>query len=177
MMFRPENTEADYDFSGKNKYSWRKFLVRNKDIKLTQAEYSEIIETCNGFLMDIAVEKGVEVKLPYGNGKIKIFKYKPVVMRKTKSGEKRINLTVDWGATNRLWKSDPQAKENKKLIYHLNTHTDGYQIKIKWMHGTQFPLIGCWKFKRAQTLGRRVSSFLKSGKGLVHTYESFKPFK
>lgn len=173
MIFRSENSEAEYDFSSKNKYSWRKFLVRNRDIKLTQAEFSNIIDTCNDFLMDGVVEKGKEVKLPYGNGSLQIFKYKPKQTKKTKDGSTIINLPVDWGSTMKLWEADPSAKENKKLIYYLCTNTEGYMVKVRWKESRNFPLKGCWKYTKAKPLGQKMHKYLKPGQGRIHTYETW----
>lgn len=41
-------------------------------------------------------------------------------------------LRPDWKATKELWASDPLAKANKKLVYHLNKHTSGYYFKWYW---------------------------------------------
>ena len=38
-------------------------------------------------------------------------------------------LHPDWKATKQLWADDPDAKKEKKLIYHMNNHTNGMYIK------------------------------------------------
>lgn len=43
--------------------------------------------------------------------------------------------SVDGRATINLWNSNPEAKANKQLIYHLNDHTNG--IAYRWVWSTQ----------------------------------------
>jgi hypothetical protein len=42
--------------------------------------------------------------------------------------------SVDGRATTDLWNSNPEAKEKKQLIYHLNEHTNG--IAYRWVWST-----------------------------------------
>ena len=42
------------------------------------------------------------------------------------------NLIPDWKATKLLWMENPMARENKKLIFHMNEHTEGYWFRFKW---------------------------------------------
>ena len=39
-------------------------------------------------------------------------------------------LRADWKSTKDLWAIDPEAKENKQLVFHFNEHTDRYNLKF-----------------------------------------------
>lgn len=39
---------------------------------------------------------------------------------------------ISWGKTFQLWKTNPEAKANKQVIYCLNEHSDGIRYKLVW---------------------------------------------
>lgn len=41
-------------------------------------------------------------------------------------------LAVDFKRTNELWSRDPEAKANKKLVYHMNDNTENIRYKYVW---------------------------------------------
>jgi hypothetical protein len=43
-----------------------------------------------------------------------------------------VNLQRNQKATNELWEKDPEAKAQRKVIYHFNEHTNGYVYKVMW---------------------------------------------
>lgn len=95
------------------------------DIKtylLVAAEY-------NKFLINKVLE-GKEVTLPSRMGTLSI------VGRHQKirfDGEgKIIGAAPDWVKTKKLWEDNPQAKKEKKLLYHINAHTEGVRYKFLW---------------------------------------------
>ena len=83
----------------------------------------------NKFLLQ-KVYDGEEITLPARLGTL------CVIGRKTKFriGEdgKPKNLAPDWVSTKKLWDSNEKAKEEKKLLYHLNLHTNGTIYKYLW---------------------------------------------
>lgn len=74
------------------------------------------------------VFKGRVFKLPY-IGDITLRKKKISLKEKDGKIDKRY-LKVDYKKTKELWEANPQAKEEKKLIFHLNQHTGGYYYRI-----------------------------------------------
>ena len=39
-------------------------------------------------------------------------------------------MKIDWGETNKLWKNNPQAKLDKKMVYFTNLHSDNSYAKF-----------------------------------------------
>jgi hypothetical protein len=95
-------------------------------------DFKTYIELCSKF-MKFIIEKvfeGLCVPLPGRLGTLQIVgkKQKPVI---GEDGEIK-GLAPNWPATLKLWEKDPEAKKNKKLVYHTNYKTDGYRYKFFW---------------------------------------------
>jgi hypothetical protein len=99
------------------------------------------------------------MELPYNLGRIAVMKNLPSPKRKA-SG--RLNLAIDYKATNDLWKEDPIAKENKRYVYHRNIHSGGYVFKFKWLKGAaRTHNIWGYKFVPVKQLKRDLARILK----------------
>ena len=108
--------------------SYKLFSQQNED-KLDIKIYLKIVSGFIKFLMDKVFE-GYEVKLPGRLGSFYI-RGKKVKPKLSPEGEV-IGLAPDWGATNKMWASDPVAKENKTIAYCFNEHSGGLRYKIIW---------------------------------------------
>jgi len=90
------------------------------------------IRKCLDFIFTEIINKiifeGYEYNMPSKLGSILILK-KKITPNKD-------NLTkyypTDYKATKDLWASNPEAKEKRILIKHLNRHTNGYLMKIHY---------------------------------------------
>lgn len=74
-------------------------------------------------------------------------------------------LPIDWKATNDLWKRNPEAKESRKRVFHLNSHTDGVVYTFFWSKKQlilRFKSLYTLKMTRANN--RMMSKLIKSGK-------------
>lgn len=91
--------------------------------------YLLLVADYNTFLIDKVLE-GKEVTLPSRMGVLAILGKKQKI-RFDKEG-KIEGLAPDWVKTKKMWDSNPQAKEEKKLFYHINSHTDGVRYKYFW---------------------------------------------
>jgi hypothetical protein len=83
----------------------------------------------NTFLINKVLE-GKEITLPSRMGTLEILGRKQTI-RFDEEG-KVGGLAPDWVKTKALWDSNPKAKEQKKLVHHINTHTDGVRYKYLW---------------------------------------------
>jgi hypothetical protein len=110
----------------RDSYKLYKETVENPtDIKtylLVAADY-------NKFLLSKVLE-GKEVALPSRMGTLSVVGRKQKV-RFDKEG-KITGLAPDWVKTKEMWRTNPQAKAEKKLLYHLNNHTDNIRYKFLW---------------------------------------------
>lgn len=103
------------------------------EVKIPYPEYAEIIRGFMKFIMR-AVFNGETVELPARMGYISI-KGKKVIPRFDENGE-IVNLAPDWVKTGKLWKENPEAEKERRMIYHFNEHTAGVRYKITWDRST-----------------------------------------
>ena len=90
-------------------------------------------ETFRDFLFSSSTNKGVIEqivhKVLYSSyiislprlGDLYVKKYKPKIKFKP-NGDldiRKSHIRIDWGNTLKLWRSDPEAKEEKRKVYHL----------------------------------------------------------
>tara|TARA_R110000851_G_scaffold303660_1_gene461299 strand:+ start:121 stop:594 length:474 start_codon:yes stop_codon:yes gene_type:complete len=75
-------------------------------------------------------------RLPQRMGRIEIRKTKKEIKVDPKTGELINKLPINWKATNKLWKENPEAKEKKIKIRYINEHTNGYVFRPKYMKNT-----------------------------------------
>lgn len=95
------------------------------DIKI----YLLLAADYNKFLIDKVLE-GKEVTLPSRMGTLTILGKEQKI--KFDEEGKIQGLAPDWVKTKELWENNPQAKAEKKLVYHTNTHTDNVRYKYLW---------------------------------------------
>jgi|TARA_R100001377_G_scaffold85310_2_gene71539 hypothetical protein len=91
--------------------------------------YVKLSGLYNKFLMNKVLE-GETVTLPCRLGNIYVAGRKQKV-RFDEDGNVQ-GLAPDWVGTKKLWESNPEAKEKKQLLYHLNAHTDNVRYKYVW---------------------------------------------
>lgn len=93
----------------------------NKD-EVEKFLYYKVINEFNKQISEEIVNNAYTFKLPLGLGSIFIDKK----IKKNKTS------VVDWKTTKVLWEEDDEYKASKKLVYELNSHSDGYVMKWKW---------------------------------------------
>ena len=104
--------------------TYKSLSINPIDIKI----YIDIANNYNKFLMERILD-GEEVTLPANMGTISIIGSKQKIRF---DEEGKPILPPDWVQTKKLWENNLQAKEEKKLIYQLNQHTNGIRYKIHW---------------------------------------------
>lgn len=107
--------------------SYKKYL-QTTDNPIDIKTYIEITSLYNKFLTRKCLE-GHEVTLPARMGTLTITGKKPTI--KVEDGKIK-GLAPDWVKTKKLWDENPEAKKQKKLLYHVNNHTDGVRYKWTW---------------------------------------------
>jgi len=91
--------------------------------------YLALAADYNKFLID-KVLQGKEVTLPSRMGTLSILG-KEQKIRFDDEG-KVVGLAPDWVKTKELWDSNEKAREEKKLVYHTNSHTENVRYKYLW---------------------------------------------
>lgn len=77
---------------------------------------------------------------------------------------KVVGLAPDWVKTKQLWNKNPEAKKEKKLVYHTNYETDGYRYKFFW--SKKRVLVenkALYTLKMTRTNKRTLSQHIKDG--------------
>lgn len=171
----PKRTEGKHKADIKNsdlyKY-YRKNMPRVESLSggytsgsydIKAKEYSNILKDINDSIMNIIVLENFEFSLPYRLG-ILSMKQKPVKFRLDKDGNLSTkNLSVNYKATKDLWLSDSIAKEEKKLIFHTNEHTNGNRMSYWWSKkGAYVQGIKAYYFVACREAKRKVGKFMKN---------------
>lgn len=147
-----------FDKSSGSIEAYQEFKRRFPNSKLTKAQYKEIIDTHNTLLVQYILDTGDTYKMPFGFGPLRILKFKRRLRKKNKES---IALPVNWPETLALWKRDPEAKEKKFRVRHLNAHTDGYGYHFHWKpHETKFFMAALWRFKPSREASRGLAKRL-----------------
>ena len=92
-------------------------------------EYIAYANDYNKYLINKVLE-GEEITLPARLGTLSIIGKKQKVSFDENGKIK--GLAPDWVKTKQLWENNPKAKEEKKLLYHTNSHTDNTRYKFFW---------------------------------------------
>jgi len=107
---------------------YRQIRKLNKQPFVTEKVFLEILSLFFIFIKDLIL-KGRTVELPGDMGELCISGAKPRIKF---DGEGRPKLPPDWGETRKLWKENPEAREQKKILFHFNDHTGYIRYKIFW---------------------------------------------
>lgn len=73
---------------------------------------------------------GYEVTLPCRMGTLYIRGVKQKI--KIDENGKVKGLSINWPQTKKLWESNAQAREEKKVVYNTNEHSSGIRYKFVW---------------------------------------------
>ena len=121
----PRAVKVDY----KRRDIYRYLLKQVPDIGVESSQHGRILNSFNKKISDLILTEALDFLMPARVGAIRILKYKPTIKIMKDGTLDTSNLSVDWQKTNKLWKSNPETKKQKKLIYFTNEHSEGYQYK------------------------------------------------
>lgn len=141
-----------------------KYYKKNSENPVPYSVFSELIKYTNKELSKKIIKEAFEFKLPYHLGTIMI--------KKRKMSFKNINrLKPDWSETLKLWKQDKEAKDNKQLIFHLNSHTDNF--RAQWFYNKSFAKYknkSAYAFVATRTNKRELAKEIKNN-GITKYFE------
>lgn len=130
-----------------------KFLGKAPQYVVDYKLYCKIIRDFNKMLSEEIINNSAVYKIPAGLGYFRIEKKKmPVaILSSTK------NLKVDWA----------QSMKHKKLIYHLNDHTDGHRFRWHWnKYKVRIPNKTAYSFIPTRGNKRALAHILKTNKSI-----------
>ena len=126
------------------------------------SDFSKVLNKFNKAMSKLILEEAYEYILPKRLGILRIKKFKPKLKLDEDGKLKTKFLPVDWKATNELWAINEQAKEDKKRVYYLNNHSDGY--RYLWYYSTYrsaLPNKSLYRFIPTRTNKRELASLIK----------------
>lgn len=97
---------------------------------LEKSIFRDILTDFHSLIVHEIVFNNYEFTLPQRMGTIFMRKFKPTL--KIQDGTLINHNPPDWKKTKELWDKDPEAREKKILVRHLNKHTRGYIFLIKY---------------------------------------------
>ena len=123
------NCKALYDLD----YVFNEYC-KLKNPKVDKKLYKKIFEDFGTQILKAIVDEGRDYYMPNGLGSLRIkkrmlmFKFKP-------SGDINLRSTgcgVDWGNTRKMWRDYPESKEQKKVLYYTNDHSNNWKYSFMW---------------------------------------------
>lgn len=151
------------------------FYKANTKEEIVEAKtYQKILKLFGEICFKKMMFERFHFRLPERMGDLYILK--TFMFLTSKEGKKK-RLPIDWNATKKLWEENEQAKEKKLLIKHLNKHTDGYLIRVKYDKKTaNYKNKVIYNFKLNRKFTRELSAAVKNPKLKLDffTHEAYK---
>ena len=127
--------------------------------------YTEIVYGFFKYMVSLILD-GHEIKLPQNCGTMYV-KGK-VIKPKLDAFGNITGASPDWVKTKQLRESNPQAAADRKIVYHLNDHTNGIRYAIKW---TKKNIIAenksFYSFRAVRAVKRTLSDLIKNNKEYI----------
>jgi len=127
---------------------YKHYLKLDKNNNASYSEYAKVLNAFNKKISEKIMKESFEFIIPYRLGNLRIKKYKPSIKVDKNGNLNYKRLNPNWKATKELWNKDKEAKNTKKIVFHTNDHSDGYNYK--------------WHFSnyRSNCANRSVYSFI-----------------
>ena len=156
------------DYRSTSKKTYLAFKERYPGVDISFADYKNILFLFNGQLVEHILQTGEKLKLPFGLGEISVAKYKPL-RQKTFTGKNGATTTIPGLPIN--WQ---KTRQQGKIIYHLNSHTDGHKYRWKWFRTkARFAGSSCFSFRPNRSTSRRLAYYLKNDPQSYQTYRQW----
>lgn len=145
-------------------------IDKSNPLYIDQKTYSKVLQEFNQEIYNLLFQ-GFVYRIPQ-IGEISL-RLKKVEAYIDKEGNFRNPLPIDRRATKLLWERDPQAKEEKRYVYHDNEHSDGYILKLYYDRygGLQHNILKDYKVMTTRTMKLDIAKLMKSGDYLNKFYE------
>lgn len=141
--------------------SYKHYKATAEQNKVDIKVYLSIVHLFMKFLISKVLD-GYRVALPQNLGSLMIVGKKQNV-RFDEDGKPK-GLAPDWVKTKKLWDQNEEAKKEKKLVYHLNEHSDGIRYRYHWRkRGVFFKNGGLYSLRMTRENKRTLSKQIKQG--------------
>ena len=160
------------DYTQDDLYKYYK-KTSNYDLGLKKIKFNKMIKKFNREIIKLILYKNFEFKMPYTLGSLRIRKgHGPDIQCDEDGNLIKRKLLVDYKRTRELWERNPEAKKEKKIVLHLNEHTDGYVYGFYWNKTrTKIRNKESYKFKSSRTNARWLNTVIKDESIKVDYFE------
>ena len=100
--------------------------------KIKSSEFYKIIEEFNQEVVHKMIYEAFKFQMPGRLSSIWVRKRKTKLKLDKKDKLDTTHLHIDYAATKQLWKEDEEARNQKKVIFHLNEHFEGFYSRFFW---------------------------------------------
>ena len=142
--------------------SYKYYREKGGTTKVKRTEFCKVAKDFNKHMMDLVFE-GNEVKIPERLGVISV-RGKKIETKFDEDLGRISNQCIDFGETNKMWARNPELKEKKQMVYHLNEHSNGVRYRYFWSRDrvlVENKMFYTMVFTRANK--RKLSRLIKSG--------------
>jgi hypothetical protein len=128
---------------------------------ITRGKYGSILKDLHEEISNKLLKESASFRMPCGLPTIRIKKWKRKVRFKEDGSIDPKSLAINWKATRELWDKNPVAKKQKKFIYFINDHTDGYSAMfVMEKHSANVPNLSIYNFTACRDNNRRLADIL-----------------
>lgn len=128
-----------------------KHEISDHKYKISYKEWKKVVLEYFNILLEYLLT-GKNFEIPNQLGLFRLMKYKPLKRK------------VDFKRTKEIYGEENKSlpKGEKKLIYHMNHHTNGYDPILVWeRRDYKFPFKWHWRFDLSRKNFKKVSDILK----------------
>jgi len=112
------------------------YLGIAKHPKVGRTLYSAVQKKFNGEIAKLLIYHNYEFVLPNGLGRMSIVKQKLDDISFDENGNKILgNVSINYGATVKLWVKDEDAHKKRKVILYLEDANNGFRRRFRWGKG------------------------------------------
>jgi len=149
-----------------------KFYEQNVEHPVDLVTYSKLTEGFNEAICNLIIYNAFEFKMPHRLGTVRIRKRKIKINLREDGTISKGMLRPDWKATKELWNKDEEAKQNKKLVYHLNRHSNGFNHRWFWdKTANNIPNHTAYSLNMSRANDRELAKAIKSENSFIDYYE------
>ena len=146
------NGKNNSDYGMKDYYH---YYYSNSEDPVSRTVFSAIISELNQTVMQMMLNDSFEYRVPHLNLQLTIRKNRN--RPKIEDGKLINTAPPDWKRTLTLWDENPEAREKKTLVRHLNHHSSGFVYKIITLKAlSTFKNRKYYSFKPSRTFQREL---------------------
>ena len=136
-------------------------IVDDHKYSLTRKEFLQIADKIFERVL-VHLKNGVDIEIPARIGTLTLKKYRP----KRKS--------IDWHSTNtHFGEHNRKNPDDKKRIYHRNTHSNGYKVGFRWIKkGFIFKNMNMFTMKLVRDVEKDIAKYFKENPNKINNLNS-----